>query len=176
MRKTILIVFAALTLSNVAQTTDVQVKGPAKLIGSWTSGQKAEINFSSSTLDKFKIYQGQQGMYLTLNYKNLSELLGSVSSNGEKGVGIRLYECDLDNDKDLEYMAVFSNGVADINVKFYKISKGLVKLIGNFGTQFEIIIAKNIVSFPYGGQGFANEYLFRDDAFFELEFHDPNKK
>ena len=150
-----------------------KLTGPAKLLGSWSSGQKAPMTFTSSALDNFKIYQGQQGMMLTVSYKNTSELLEQIE--GPDGGSIKVYEFDFDNDKDKEII-VFSHDSRDAYCRIYKISKGLVKIIGNFKPQFEVIVSKDFISFPYGGQGLSNDFYFKNDAFFELIYHNPNGK
>lgn len=148
-----------------------KLTGPAKLLGFWESGKNPTITFTSSALDNFKIYQGQQGMMLTVSYKSTSELLEQISDEGF----IRVYEFDFDNDKDNEFI-VFSQDSRISYCRIYKISKGLVKIIGNFKPQFEIIVSKGFISFPYGGQGLSNDFYFKNDAFFELLYHNPNGK
>lgn len=150
-----------------------KLTGPAKLLGSWGSGQKAPITFTSTAFDNFKIYQGQQGMMLTISYKNTSELLEQIE--GLDGGFIKVYEFDFDNDKDKEII-VFSHDSGDAYCRIYKISKGLVKIIGNFKCQFEVVVSKSFISFPYGGQGLSNNFYFKNDAFFELIYHNPNTK
>jgi hypothetical protein len=146
------------------------LKGPAILIGSWEGGKKTPITFTSSAQDNFRIYQGQQGMMLTVSYKNTSELLEQI--DGPDDGFIRVYEFDFGNQRDREFI-VFSHDARNTNCRIYKISKGLVKIIGNFKPAFEVVVSKDMISFPYGGQGFSNDFYFKDDAFFELIYHNP---
>jgi hypothetical protein len=152
------------------------VKGPAKLLGAWTKDNNKEISFTSSGLENFKIYQGQQGAILTVNYKNTKEVLAQTSESSDDRHGIKVYEYDFDNDKDLEYIVISSDKPMDINVQIYKISKGLTKLIGSFNAQRDIIVSRNFISFPFGGQGLEDEYYYRNDAFYELVYHNPRRK
>lgn len=149
-----------------------KLTGPAKLIGSCKSNQKFPKTFTSSTSDTFKFYQAHVSTLLAVTYKNTSEIL--LQTDVENFL-IEVYEFDFDNNSDKEII-VFGYDSHDIFCKVYKTSKGLVKLIGNFKPQFEVIISKEFISFPYGGQGLSDDYYFKDDAFFELIYHDPNKK
>jgi hypothetical protein len=149
-----------------------KLTGPAKLIGSWAGEQKTPITFTSSALDNFKIYEGQQGMMLMVSYKNTSALLEQAEG---PGCGIKVYEFDFDGDKEKEII-VFSHDASNASCKIYKMSKGLVKIIGNFRPQFEVVVSKDFISFPYGGQGLSTDFLFKNDAFFELIYHNPNGK
>lgn len=167
------LLFFVVTLFYGQKNELFKLTGPAKLLGSWESGQKVPITFTSSASDNFSIYMGQQGILLKVSYKNTSELL--ATNEGSENCGIKVYEFDFDNDKDNEII-IFSYNSPNSVCQIYKISKGLVKIIGNFIPQFEVIVSKNFISFPYGSQGFSNDYFFRNDAFFELIYHNPNGK
>ena len=171
LKLTIVLLFAVTFF--YGQKTDLfKLTGPAKLLGSWEGEQKTPVTFTSSALDNFKIYQGQQGMMLSVLYKNTSELLEQIE--GPEG-SIKVYQFDFDNDKDMEII-VFSHDSRDTYCRIYKISKGLVKIIGNFRPQFEAVVSKDFISLPFGGQGQSNDYYFKNDAFFELIYHNPNGK
>lgn len=146
-----------------------KLTGPAKLLGSWEGEQKLPMTFTSSASDNFKIYQGQQGTMLSVTYKNTSELLEQAEG---PGCSIKVYEFDFDNDKEIEII-VFSHDSQSAYCRIYKMSKGLVKLIGNFKPQFQVVVSKDFISFPYGGQGLSNDFYFKNDAFFELIYHNP---
>ena len=111
-------------------------------------------------------------MMLIVSYKNTSELLEII---GGDGGSIKVYEFDFDNDKDVEII-VFCHEAREVSCKIFKTSKGLVKMIGNFKPQFEVVVSKNFISFPYGGQGFSNDFYYKNDAFFELIYHNPKNK
>ena len=153
------------------------VTGQVKLLGSWSTGQKTEMTFKSSALDQFKMSAFQGGIGVSVVYKNTSENLGGldISNNGDNQ-SIKVYEYDFDNDGDKEIILVAGEGFSKINVRVMKISKGLVKLIGNFKPQYKIVVSKNFISFPYGGMGLSEEFYFSNDAFFSLQYHDPNKQ
>src|SRR5690606_15319943 len=110
-----------------------------KLIGSWKGGQNTPVPFTSSALDNFKIVNGQQGMMLSVSYKNTAEFLDQVDG---AEASIKVFEFDFDNDKDKEFI-IFSHDSNGNTCKIYKISKGLVKLLGNFKPQYEVIVSEN---------------------------------
>jgi hypothetical protein len=154
-----------------------EVKGPVKLLGSWSDKANKVSEFGSSSGEKFKIYKGQQGITLQVITKTNGEILSQVDgSYGTTGRAIKIYEFDFDNDRDFEYIVVSAYSPIEIEVQVFKISKGLIKLIGNFKAQHDIVVSKNFILFPIGSQGDKWEYYFRNDAFYELNYHNPNKK
>jgi hypothetical protein len=168
---TIVLLFAV--ASFLGQKNDLyKLTGPAKLIGSWEGDQKTPVTFTSSAQDNFKIYQGQNGMMLSVSYKNTFELLEQIE---DPSGSIKVYQFDFDDDKDIEII-VFSYDSRATYCRIFKISKGLVKIIGNFKPHFEALVSKDFISLPYGGQGLSDDFYFRNDAFFELIYHNPNGK
>lgn len=158
-----------------SQNNDLyKLTGSAKMLGSWEGEIKNPITFKSSSQDNFKIAIGQQGMMLTLEHKSKSIILDQIEKPEQEGF-IKVYEFDFDNDNDSEII-VFSRDYTQAYCRVFKISNGLVEMIGEFSPQFEVIVSKNFINFPYGGQGLSNEYYFRNDSFFELVYHNPKNK
>jgi hypothetical protein len=164
---------------NVIEPFDV--KGGAKLIAAWNSKQSKPIYGNLVNGDKVKIGLPQSDGFKVSVIHNEEEiqLLQDAERKGDlpsDSTVVKVYQYDFGQDDDKEIMIVYSFYFSVTHVKVFRYSDGLAKLVGDFSGQIEVVLDKNIISLPYGSQGLTNEYIYRNGAFYELEYLNPNQK
>lgn len=178
--KKLIYLFAFFLISTITygQTEErFKVKGTAKLIASWTGKTPNDASGTLASGDKVSIMARQIGIGVTVIHNNVGKQL--VETGGEYDFEvtiIKVYEYDFDNDGQKELIVIHSPEFSLVTVEVFKYSEGLAERVGNFNGQFEIILDKNTIYLPYGSQGLGDEFLFKSGAFFELVYHNPDKK
>ena len=154
-----------------------KVKGTAKLIATWTGKTPNDASGTLTSGDKISITTRQIGIYVTVIHNNIGKQL--VVTGGDdvlENTIVKVYEYDFDSDGQKEIIVIHSPEYSVATVEVFKYSGGLAERVGNFNGQFDIILDKNTIYLPYGSQGLGDEYLYKSGAFFELVYHDPDKK
>jgi hypothetical protein len=172
----IFIVF--LSIDGYSQANDrFIVKGSAKLIATWTGENLNDASGVLSSGDKITITTRQVGIYITAFHKNVGkQLLATGGENELPNTIVKVYEYDFDGDGQQEIMIVHSPEFSIATVEVFNYSNGLSEKVGKFNGQFDIILEKNTIYLPYGSQGLGNEYIYKNRAFFELVYHNPNQE
>jgi hypothetical protein len=174
-----LITFFLISTIVYGQTEErFEVKGPAKLIATWTGKTPNGASGTLTSGDKISIMTRQIGVGVTVIHNNVGKQLVETGGENDSEVVtiIKVYEYDFDNDGQIEIIVIHSPESALVTVEVFKYSGGLAERVGNFNGQFEIILDKNTIYLPYGSQGLGYEFLFKSGAFFELVYHNPDKK
>ncbi|HTA84194.1 MAG TPA: hypothetical protein VK783_14715 [Bacteroidia bacterium] len=184
MKKLFVAIFAILYFSHSfgQKVAPIIVNGKAKLIATWNSktSKKAIKNLldNGDTL----IMKLWQTVYIAVKHGKEETEIERISELNEEGglhsdsTVIEVYEYDFGDNGEKEIIVAYCSVFSLLHAQVFRQSGSLVKLIGNFSGQFEINLNKNIISFPIGSQGISNDYLYKDGAFFQLAYHDPNKK
>lgn len=176
--KKLIIIWAIIlfAITSFGQTEErFSVKGTAKLIVTWKGETPKDVSGILSSGDKISISMRQVGIYVDVIHKNIGKQL--VSAGGEdvlESTIIKVYEYDFDSDGQKEIIVIHSPEFSIAAIEVFKYSGGLSERVGNFNGQFDIVLDKNTIYLPIGSQGIGNEYLYKDGAFFELVFHDPD--
>lgn len=78
---------------------------------------------------------------------------------------IEFTEYDFNKDGDSELLIAYGNDV-QFKVSVYQLSRNKIKHIGEFDEgQFDCILEKRSILFPYGTQGLFTEYTFKNGVF-----------
>lgn len=165
-----------LTTSAYGQTEELfKVKGAAKLISTWTSKTPIDTSGTLTSGDKIS-FTAKQGLIIVhVIHNKIGEWLDGIDVDGVlESTIIKVYEYDFDSDGQNEIIIIYSPAFSLVTVEVFRYSGGLVKKVGNFNGQFDIVLDKNTISLPFAGVGY--EYLYKNGAFYELVYHDPNKK
>ncbi len=156
-----------------------KIKGTAKLIAVWDGETLNDALGTLASGDKISIATREEvGVYVNVVRNNVTKQLVAIEGSEEvlEKTVIKVYEYDFDSDGQKELIVVHSPEFSITTVEVFRYSGGLVERVGNFSGEIDILLDKNTIHLPYGSQGLSNGYHYRDGAFFELIYHDPNKK
>lgn len=91
----------------------------------------------------------------------------------------QICEHDFDNDKDPEILIAFQSGFDDLTVYIFKYfppqsnsyvdRQENIGFIGKLSGQRKVIVEKNRIKIPFGGQGLIDEYVYIDDQIISNE-------
>ena len=162
-----------LNVTNAQDNSRISLKGNAKLLTTWSWKTEKSVSNLLSSGDRITVkMQTQAGIEVLLTHNNVVKQLLTINESEE--LFIQCFEYDFDNDGRKEIIIASSPDFAALNVYVFNYSNGLNELVGNFGSTFEIILNKNVILLPLGSQGLGSEFCYRNGAFYELIYHEPN--
>ncbi|ASS48760.1 MAG: hypothetical protein A3D31_06550 [Candidatus Fluviicola riflensis] len=182
--KLILITILAITHSFFTFALDgppFEVIGGAKLIASLNiENEETLAKGTLSTGEEIIISNGDILFSVKLNVSSMGSfpLMSKLKSEdyGGNPLLISVYEYDFDKDGEMELMVVHSAGDYFVELEIFRYEKEEPQLVGSLFGQFLISLEDNVISFPYGSQGLTDEYIYRNDAFYNLVYHDPKNR
>ncbi|MGZ5242887.1 MAG: hypothetical protein ACXWEY_09310 [Bacteroidia bacterium] len=150
-----------------------------KLVATWSLEKPEIIERYLSSGDKISIVGKYQiHTVVELIHKNITKDL--ILVEGEEmpeNTIIKVFEHDFDQDGTTEIIICNSPDYSNTFVDIFRSSKGLVEKVGHFEVGLTIALNKGLLSFPKDSNvRERSDYYYKDGAFYELVYHDPNKK
>ena len=164
----------------VAQTGErFTVRGATKLIATWSGKTQDDVSGTLVSGDEIIIRIGEYGVGVwTLHNDVLKELVSPAYGEGEDmgKVIVKAYEYDFDDDGQNEIIIIRSPDFALLTVEVFRYCSGLTERVLCLNGSCDVWFEKNSIRLPMGRYGIGNEYIFINDSFYELVFHDPSPK
>ncbi|MGE4347004.1 MAG: hypothetical protein AB7D46_06270 [Flavobacteriaceae bacterium] len=159
-------------------TGDFNVRGNAQLIASWTASDQSKASGKIDSDNEIFITVHQNFINITKTYKNKATKLESIYDEylPDSPYKVAVYAYDFDKDKRKEIVVISSAESGITSVKVFRYIEDFTELVGHFDAQYDVDFEDNTIVFPYGGQGLYSEYLYKDNRFYELKYHSPQKE
>lgn len=158
-----------------------EIERPANLvISSISFKNEEEISAKLSSGETVQIIKQHLHLKMIVKGKSNNEILKEVPYKaGEKNQDeitlLELYEYDFDSDGEKELLVITSLDANSFNsLEIYKHNAGFVKKVGNFSMGISASFDKNLLSVYSGIRDSHINFLYLDNQFWKLNWHNPN--